>query len=342
MGIHNGTLALQSRREFIRESGLALTAWLIPINEVEFNRYQYMMTKNKFDVIIIGGSYSGLAAGMALGRALKKVLIIDSGMPCNRFTPHSHNFITHDGRVPSEIATMARQQLQKYGTIEFFNGLALSGEKKGDLFYISSESKVFTAAKLIFATGIRDLIPDIQGFEECWGKSVIHCPYCHGYEVKDERTGILGNGEYAFEFASLISNWTKDLSIFTNGKSTLTEEQTKKLQSHNIGIIEQEILSLEHTDGYLNQIAFTNGNSQSLKALYAKPQFVQHCSIPEALGCELTVDGYIKTDTSQRTSVAGIYACGDNTTRMRTVANAVSMGTTAGMMVNKEIVLEGF
>jgi thioredoxin reductase len=195
---------------------------------------------------------------------------------------------------------------------------------------------------LIFATGIRDLLPDIAGFEECWGKSAIHCPYCHGYEVKNERTGILGNGEYAFEFASLISNWTKDLSIFTNGKSTLTENQTKKLESHHIKIVEQQIEAIEHTDGYLNQITFTTGDAVSLKAVYARPEFVQACGIPESLGCELNEEGYIKTDSAQRTSVPGVYACGDNTTKMRTVANAVSMGTTAGMMLNKEMILERF
>jgi thioredoxin reductase len=341
MDIYHETLALQSRREFIRKSSLSLTAVLLPIRENDFQKYHYM-NKDKFDVIIIGGSYSGLAAGMALGRALKNVLIIDSAKPCNRFAPHSHNFITHDGRVPAEIAAMARDQVQKYSTVKFYNGLALSAEKKGDSFHVSLDSQVFTASKLIFATGIRDLLPDIAGFEECWGKSVIHCPYCHGYEVKNERTGILGNGEYAFEFASLISNWTKDLSIFTNGKSTLTETQTKKLESHHIKIVEQEIERLEHSDGYLKQIVFTSGDSASLKALYAKPQFVQHCGIPESLGCELTVDGYIKIDASQKTSVGGVYASGDNATRMRTVATAVSMGTTAGMMVNKEMVLEGF
>jgi thioredoxin reductase len=301
------------------------------------------MRANEFDVIIIGGSYSGLAAGLALGRALRKVLIMDSGKPCNRFTPYSHNFITHDGKVPAEIAALGKKQVEKYKTVEFFSGLALSAERNGDQYQVStSANNVFIATKLIFATGISDLMPDIPGFEECWGKSVIHCPYCHGYEVRNECTGIMGNGDYAFEFASLILNWTKDLSIYTNGKSTLTEEQTKRIERHNIKIVEDEIERLEHTDGSLQRIVFTNGTSTPIKALYTRPPFVQHCNIPESLGCELTDDGYIKTDTSQRTTVPGVYACGDNVTRMRTVANAVAMGTTAGMMVNRELVSERF
>lgn len=297
------------------------------------------MTGEHFEVIIIGGSYSGLAAGMALGRALRKVLIMDSGKPCNRYTPYSHNFITQDGKPPGEIAALARQQIEKYSTVKFFDGSAVKSEKKGNLFHITTGSNaIFTAEKLIFATGIRDLMPDIAGFEECWGKSVIHCPYCHGYEVRNESTGILGNGEYAFEFASLISNWTHSLTVYTNGRSSLTDDQARKLAGNNIEIIEDEIERLEHVNGYLQKISFKNGNSAGIKALYARPDFTQHCDLPETLGCELTDDGYIKVDASQKTTIPGIFACGDNTTRMRTVANVVAMGTAAGMMVNKELI----
>src|SRR5688572_21015675 len=172
-----------------------------------------MSGDNHFDVIIIGGSYAGLAAGMALGRALRKVLIIDSGEPCNRQTPHSHNFLTHDGRPPGEIAKLARQQVQLYNTIRFLQGVAALGIKTEGGFEITQDSgEIFGAKKLIFATGIRDIMPDIDGFKSSWGISVLHCPYCHGYEVRNQRTGILGNGENGFELTKLISNWTKDLT----------------------------------------------------------------------------------------------------------------------------------
>ena len=137
-----------------------------------------------FDVIIIGGSYSGLAAGMALGRALRKVLIIDSQKPCNRYTPHSHNFITQDGNVPGQIAAVAKQQVQAYESVQFLDGIAVRAEKKGSIFHVSTHDNAFvSASKLIFATGIRDVMPDLPGFEACWGKTVIHCPYCHGNGV---------------------------------------------------------------------------------------------------------------------------------------------------------------
>jgi thioredoxin reductase len=302
-----------------------------------------MTDKKHFDVIIVGGSYSGLAAGMALGRALRKVLIIDSSKPCNRQTPHSHNFLTQDGKTPKEIASLAKQQVEQYITVQFFNGLATKGVKTNTGFEIHTNTgEVFTAGKVIFATGIKDIMPDIPGFAESWGISVLHCPYCHGYEVKNLPTGILGNGNYGFEFSALIYNWTKDLTLYTNGKSTLATEQTVKLQQHDISVVEDEIEKLQHHNGYLQHIEFKNGKSIPVKAIYTRPPFVQHSSIPEMLGCELTDEGYIKVDPAQKTNVHGVFASGDNTTRIRTVANSVSTGTTAGMMVNKEMIEETF
>ncbi|MHC2993469.1 pyridine nucleotide-disulfide oxidoreductase [Pontibacter sp. HJ8] len=302
-----------------------------------------MADNKKYDVIIIGGSYAGLAAGMALGRALKKVLIIDSGAPCNLQTPHSHNFLTQDGNTPAGIGNLGKQQVQRYTTIAFFEGLATHGRKTEKGFEIGVASgEIFQAEKLIFATGIQDAMADISGFSECWGISVLHCPYCHGFEVKGEKTGILGNGEYGYELVKLLSNWTNDLILFTDGASTLTAEQTKKLKSHHIPIVEKQISNLEHINGYIQHIHFKDSTKVSLKAVYTRRPFKQHCQIPEALGCEITQEGYIKTDTFQETTVDGVYACGDNTTRMRTVANAVAMGTTAGMAVSKKMIFKQF
>ncbi|MGN6532971.1 MAG: NAD(P)/FAD-dependent oxidoreductase [Ginsengibacter sp.] len=302
------------------------------------------MKQNKqFDVIIVGGSYAGLAAGMALGRALRNVLIIDSGNPCNKQTPHSHNFLTNDGKTPKEIASRAKQQVGRYETVSFLEGLAIAGIKTPDGFEVKIQTgETFKARKLVFATGIKDLIPCIPGFSESWGISVLHCPYCHGYEVRQQKTGILANGDSGFELSSLISNWTTDLALYTNGKSTLTEKQKIKLRKHQINIFESEISRLDNKSGYVENIEFTDGTKASVKVLYARLPFVQHCSIPQELECELTEDGYLKIDPAYRTTVDGLYACGDNTTRMRTVANAVSMGTTTGLMVNKELIEEDF
>ncbi|MEQ8684905.1 MAG: NAD(P)/FAD-dependent oxidoreductase [Imperialibacter sp.] len=302
-----------------------------------------METAKKYDVIIVGGSYAGLAAGLALGRALRKVLIIDSGKPCNRQTPHSHNFLTQDGTAPAEIASIAKEQVLTYDTVSFLNDQVLSAKTLDsgfEVFVPSGES--FTAKKLVFATGIADIMPDMPGFAESWGKSVLHCPYCHGYEVRGQKTGTLANGDSGYEFCILIANWTSDLTLYTNGKSTLTHEQTAQLHKHEINIVDDEILKLDQTNGYLNSIQFKTGKAELLTALYARLPFQQHCDIPKQLGCELGEEGYIKVDAAQKTSVSGVFACGDNVTRMRTVANAVSMGTTTGLMVNKELVEEEF
>lgn len=302
-----------------------------------------MIDNTHVDVIVVGGSYSGLAAGMALGRALRKVLIIDSGKPCNRQTPHSHNFLTHDGKAPAEIAVLARQQVEKYDTVKLISDVAIHGVKTEKGFEIKAASgQTFFAKKLVFATGVRDIMPALDGFAECWGISVLHCPYCHGYEVRNKNTAILGNGEYAFEFGTLISNWTDNLTILTNGPSTLTVEQRARLDKHNIVVIETAIEKLEHRSGYVERVRFKDGTAFSVEAVYARCAFEQHCTIPQALGCELSDDGYIKIDAFQKTTVEGIFACGDNTTRMRTVANAVGTGTTTGAIVNKEIVFENF
>jgi len=278
-----------------------------------------------------------------LGRALRNVLIIDSGKPCNLQTPHSHNFITQDGKTPRQISSLAKQQVEEYKTIKFHNGLATGGIKTENGFEIATQSgDKFTAKKLIFATGVKDIIPNIKGFAECWGISVIHCPYCHGYEYSNDKTGIFANGEEAYELGKLINNWTKDLTIFTNGKSTLTKEQTEKLQKHKIKIIETEVDNFKHNQGQIENIVFKDKTSTTIKALYVRPSFEQHCEIPKQLGCELTEQNYLKIDPFQKTIKQGIFACGDNTSRIRSVSYAVAMGSIAGAMTNREIIEEEF
>lgn len=332
---------LMGRRVFLLQFS-ALTAAAIPHFSMDSIVNSKRM-KEKFDVIIVGGSYAGLSAAMALGRALRKVLIIDGGRPANRFTPYSHNFITHDGRRPDEIATLARQQVAKYSSVKQVEGFVVSAEKFDHEFIVGLDTGTqFASTKLIFATGIVDLMPNIPGFADCWGKSVLHCPYCHGYEVRNTRTGILGNGDYAFEFGSLISNWTRELVIFTNGTATLNAGQKATLDQNHIPVIEHRIQALHHDQGYLKSISFENGHSTTVSTIYARPEFKQHSNLPAQLGCELTPEGYIKIDSSHRTTVPGVYACGDNVTRLRTVSNAIAMGTVAGMMANKDLITETF
>ncbi|WP_202700785.1 NAD(P)/FAD-dependent oxidoreductase [Flavobacterium sp. UGB4466] len=302
-----------------------------------------MRDKNKYDVIIIGGSYSGLSAAMSLGRSLRQVLVIDSGLPCNRQTPYSHNFITQDGEKPAVISAKALIQVDFYDTVHFYNGLAIRAIQTKEGFEIKTESgKVFISKKLLFATGIKDLLPQMDGFSECWGISILHCPYCHGYEVKKEKTAIIANGDIGFEYAKLISNWTEDLRVLTNGKSTFTTAQSQILLQHKIKVMEDEIAAVKQENGNIQQLIFKSQATIEVKAIYFRAPFEQHCPLPEALGCELTEQGLLKVDAFQKTTIPGVFASGDCHIQARSVAMAVSSGSFAGASINKELIDESF
>lgn len=295
----------------------------------------------KYEVIIIGGSYSGLSAAMSLGRALRNVLIIDSSDACNKQTPHSHNFITQDGNKPAEISERAKKQVLNYSTIEFLNDLVVSIDKKEN-FIIKTSNEIFEAEYLILATGVKDIMPNIPGFSECWGISVIHCPYCHGYEVKEQKTGIIGNGDLAFHYSKLLTNLTKELVIFTNGKASFTKEQEAKLAKYNVEIIETEIEEIVHQNGQIDYLKFKDETKYSIPVIYASFGITQKTDFAEKLGCEMTDKGLIKVDATQKTTIEKIFACGDNSSPFRSVANAVSSGNIAGMLLNNTIIENNF
>ncbi|MEP2281498.1 NAD(P)/FAD-dependent oxidoreductase [Maribacter sp.] len=302
-----------------------------------------MQANTNFEVIIIGGSYAGLAAAMSLGRSLRKVLIIDSGKPCNRQTPHSHNFLTQDGKTPGEISEIAKSQVLEYKTVNFVEDKAISGFKNEGKFSISTQSGVtYTTGKLVFATGIKDIMPNITGFADCWGISVVHCPYCHGYEIRNEKTGIIANGERAFHLAALVKNLTKDVRVLTNEPASFSADQLIKLKENKVAIVKKKIVEVEHENGYINNIIFEDGSKEKYDALYAALPFVQHNGIPDELGCELDDEGYIQVDGMYKTAVDGVYACGDNCIKMRSLANSVASGTMVGAFVNMELVKEQF
>lgn len=333
-----------SRRLFIIKGSLAGLAFLSR-KLFQFAGYNtnYMNHSNKYEVIIIGGSYAGLSVAMTLGRTLRRVLILDSGKSCNRQTPYSHNFLTQDGVPPLEIAEKGKEQLKSYSTVEFQNDFAEEVIQLEKGFQLQTSSgNIYFAERLVFATGISDQLPHMEGFLDCWGRSILHCPYCHGYEVRNRKTGILANGDAGFDYVSLISNWTKQLTVFTNGKSAFTKEQLAKFEKHNISVNESNLECIIHENGQIKGLLFSDENTYEMDVLYFRPPFVQSCSIPTSLGCELTSDGYLKTDLTLQTTIEGIYACGDNSSPNRTVSNAVASGHKVGMSINKELVQATF
>lgn len=296
-----------------------------------------------FDVIIIGGSYAGLSAAMSLGRSMRNVLVVDNGQPCNKQTPHSHNFLTRDGEEPAVISRIGREQVAQYPTVRFADVLAVGAAKRDDGFEVQVASgDTYISRKLILAMGIRDLLPGIKGLAECWGIGVVHCPYCHGYEFRGVRTAIIANGDKAVHLASLVSNLTKRLSILTNGPANFSVEQLLKLNRNGITVREEVVSEIIHNKGNVSGIVFQDQSKAGFDAIYAAVPFEQQSGIPAELGCKLTEMGHITVDAFQKTTVAGIFACGDNSTMMRSVAAAVASGNMAGAMANAELTGEQF
>ncbi len=298
------------------------------------------MTENQLDVIIVGGSIAGLSAALTLGRALRSVMVIDGCAPCNRHSPYSHNFITRDGEPPAEIIRAARAQVRQYPSVSFFDDEVVDAKKENDIFHVVTRTgKVFHGKRLLLCTGLTDVFPDIDGFPDCWGKSILHCPYCHGYEVKDQPTAVMANGEAAFHVAMLIYNWTPKITVLTDGVSQLRQQETETLQQLGISIIETGIESVRHTKGRLESVHFADGSNLPVGVMYASIPFRQQSPLAENLGCKMTSKGHIEIDEQRRTSIPGVYAAGDNTAEHRAISVAAASGTIAGFTINFDHVI---
>ncbi len=293
--------------------------------------------RTHFDVLIIGGSYAGLSAAMVLGRSLRHTLIIDGGDPCNKRTPHAHNFITQDGDPPLEIAARAREQVLAYAHVSRIEDQATELRGADGAFTVSTAAGTsYTARKVVFATGLHDGLPDIPGVLECWGKTVIHCPYCHGYEYRSEPTGLLLNNDHVPFMTRLIGNLTDELTLFTNGPATF---DVAEIEARGVGVLQEPIRELEHDGGDLRAVCLADGTAVPLTALYLHPHLSQKCPLPEAIGCTLNEDGFLQVDDYGLTTVPGIYAAGDCTTMLRSVAYATGSGNKVGAMVNAGLLL---
>ncbi|MFA6248890.1 MAG: NAD(P)/FAD-dependent oxidoreductase [Mucilaginibacter sp.] len=301
------------------------------------------MKKTQYEVIIIGGSFAGLSAAMALGRSVRRVLVIDNADPCNKKAPHSHNFLTNDGAAPADITLAARRELAAYKTVKMMTDTVENVVQIDEGFKVTTtKAQTFTTQKVLIATGLKDIMPKIPGFAGCWGTSIIHCPYCHGYEVYQEKLAVFGNGDEGFEFAKLINNWSRNVTLFTNGVSTLNPGQEQKLKEHGINIIQTKINAIDCVNNQVQAIKLKDGTEYAIQAIFARVPFKQHTDIPQQLGCALTEQGHIQTDNFCATTIPGVYAAGDNSSPLRGVANAVANGMMAGVFINKALIEEQF
>lgn len=298
-----------------------------------------------FDALIIGGGPAGLSAGMTLGRIGRTALICDDRRPRNAPALQMNNFPGHDGLHPEEWRKQARRDLKKYQTIASFEGTVLDLKKEAQGFTAKlSSGRTVTVRKVLLASGIVDKLPAAPGFQELWGKSIFHCPFCHGFEHRGERLGVVSDGEMALHFLPMIWGLSKDLILFTQGESQLSVQDKNQLRQKNVRIVESKIKNLSYEGEDLKNVICESGEEFARDRLFITPQFpFQHKSLlGESLGCEKTELGLLKVDPRSETSVPGLYAAGDNMTMQQSVLLACAAGVVAGVGMVHALLTEDF
>jgi thioredoxin reductase len=294
------------------------------------------------DVIVIGGSFAGLTAALQLGRARRKVVVLDSGLPRNRFAAHAHGVLGHDGSSPGEILRKGRDQLAAYPSVRLVKATATSAGGKADAFSVTTEDgETLNARRLILSYGITDNFPAIPGFAECWGKSVLHCPYCHGFEVADQRLGLLYGSPLSLHMPSLLMDWTGDLTLFADGHDIPGVER-QKFDQRGVKLVEARVAAFEHDNGQLSSIVLADGKSVPLDALFAHPRNAPAASLHDQLGVqtvETPLGLAIKLIDQFQTSVPGIYAGGDAASAMHSIPLALSSGSMAGVACHRSMLV---
>jgi thioredoxin reductase len=293
------------------------------------------------EVIVVGGGAAGLSAALVLGRARRRTLVVDDGAPRNAPSPEAHSLFTRDGTPPSELLRIARSQLEPYTTVRLCQGRAVSAEPvdQGFLVQLADGTRHHTR-RILLATGVCDELPDIDGLRERWGRSVLHCPYCHGFEVRDEPVALLASGAQAMDMGPLLLQWSRDLVVVSNGPCGLTDEERAKLARRGVEVIETPIARLEGEGDALERVVFTDGRTESRGALFVRPAQTVRGEIVAQLGCELTETGLIRIDAECRTSVPRVFAAGDASSPMQQLVAAAAAGALAAGMINRDLVRE--
>ncbi|MFL1405884.1 NAD(P)/FAD-dependent oxidoreductase [Marinobacter sp. M1N3S26] len=292
------------------------------------------------DVIVIGGSFAGFSAAMQLARGQRNVIVIDAGKPRNRFSEASHGFFCLDGFSPSEIRRRAARQLAKYPTARVIEGLVNSAKREGDGFSVIVDSgETYTAAKLILATGLRDELPDLPGLAERWGKTVIHCPYCHGYELRNRQLGVMATGPLSTHQAAIIPDWGPT-TYFTQDQQSPDPEQTHLLTSRGVVIETSAVVEIMGETPSITGVRLADGRTIPLEGLYVGPKARMASPLAQQLGCEFEegpMGPVVKVDDLKRTSVAGVFAAGDMSNKWQNATLASASGVMAGTAAHRAL-----
>ncbi len=295
------------------------------------------------DVIIVGGSFAGLAAALQLGRARRKVTVLDTGVPRNRFAGHSHGLLGHDHKPPLEILAEARQQLGRYPTIRLVNGRAdrVSGAI-GDFSVGTGDGESLRAARLILSYGVVDQMPDVPGFAQSWGTSIVPCPYCDGFEVAGQHWGLVWSGPRSHNSARLFQDWTDTLTVLTDGHD-IPRDIRADLARRKIAVVDGRITQIGHPGGHKAIILLDTSSKVSVDILFANPRTKPSASLHESLGLATvdTPDGIaLKVDERRETSMPGIYAAGDLANPlMPSVTTASWQGAMAGIFAQQSMLV---
>ncbi len=287
------------------------------------------------DVIIVGGSYAGMAAALQLVRARRSVLIIDAGSRRNRFADSSHGFLTQDGNSPQAIAATAKAQLMAYPTVQWLEDSAISASKTQAGFQVNTEQQSYQAKRLLLATGVTDQLPEVPGLAERWGKSIFHCPYCHGYELDQGPIGVVAASPLALHHALMLPDWGPT-TLFTNDCFEPDTEQKAQLLARGVVMESGKVLQISGKA----DVQLANGKVLQMAGLFTQPTTTVNSPLAEQLGCQFEqgpLGAFIQTSASKETTIAGVFACGDNARMAGSVAIAIGDGSLAGAMAHQSL-----
>jgi thioredoxin reductase len=295
------------------------------------------MDRARYDVIVIGGGAAGLSAALVLGRARRRVAVVDGGTPRNAPAAHMHGFFSRDGMSPADLLAVGRDEAAAYG-VEFISGHVVSIQPGFSLTLADGER--LEARRLLVATGATDELPPIPGLRERWGKDFLHCPYCHGWEVRDQPLGVLGTSTGSVEHAHLIRQWSDDVIFFTHTHD-LTAADREQLEARGIRVVDGEVRRLVVEDDRLRGVVLGDGRTVERDALFVRPELRPRLNgLLEHVGCETDDLGFLRVDTAGRTSVAGVWAAGNAANPRAQVITAAGEGSAAAISINADLVDE--
>jgi thioredoxin reductase len=293
---------------------------------------------NTRDVLVIGGGAAGLSAALVLARARRDVLVVDAGAPRNAPAESMHGYLTRDGMPPSELLVAGRSEVAGYGaTIAAGTVTDLVSCGRSRFQAVLDDGSRVNARSVLVATGLHDQLPDVPGLSERWARDVLHCPYCHGWEVRDRQLAVLWNGPESVRYAQVVRQWTHDLVLFVP-ESTLTPADQSQLVARAIGIVEGVVERLVVEDDQLRAVQMADGRTVPREALFVPPRFVPHHALLTAVGCDLDEQGWVVTAANGATSVPGLWVAGNVANPRAQVITAAGEGSAAAIAINTALV----